>query len=89
VDQAEAGLPKPRKILRIAGWEGPVTAKRHKIQAKVVSSPILRLWLTSRYFTGSVSWVTDLARYLQQDAAGHYEEKMTQISAAKLILGIT
>jgi hypothetical protein len=37
----------------------------------------------TRYFTDSVSWVTDLTPYLPQDAAGHHEEKMTQVSAAQ------
>jgi hypothetical protein len=39
----------------------------------------------TRYFTGSVSWVTDLTPYLPQYVAGHYEEKMTRVSALKFI----
>jgi hypothetical protein len=41
------------------------------------------------YFTESVSWVTDLTPYLPQDVAGHYEEKMTQVSAVKSLRLIT
>jgi Tfp pilus assembly protein PilO len=43
----------------------------------------------TRYFTDSVSWVTDLTPYLPQDVAGHYEEKMTQVSAVKSLRLIT
>jgi hypothetical protein len=39
----------------------------------------------TRYFTGSVSWVTDLAPYLPQYVAGHYEGKMTQVFATKFL----
>jgi len=82
--QAEEGPPKLRKILRI-GLRGvrPAAAKSDQLQAEVVERSILRLWLTARYFTDSVSWVTDLAPYLPQDAAGHYEEKTTQVSTVE------
>jgi hypothetical protein len=39
----------------------------------------------TRYFTGFVSWVTDLTPYLPQYVVGDYEEKMTQVSALKFI----
>jgi hypothetical protein len=44
------------------------------------------VWLTARYFTGSVSWLTDLTPYLPQDAAGHHEGKMAQVSVAGFVL---
>ncbi|WP_426411143.1 hypothetical protein [Bradyrhizobium ganzhouense] len=81
--QAEPGLPNSRKVLRVAGSEVPRCRKQIKLQAKIVGVPILHLWLMTRYFTGSVNWITDLTPYLPQDVAGHYEEKMTQVSVAR------
>ena len=60
-------------------------AKSTKLQSEVVGWPILLLWLMISYFTGSVSWLTDLAPYLPQYGAGYYEEKMTQVSDKWLI----
>ena len=68
-------LPRCREIDQITG--------------RSVGGTILRLWLMTGYFTDSVSWVTDLTPYLPQDVAGHYEEKMTQVSAVKSLRLIT
>jgi hypothetical protein len=59
------------------------------LQAEVAGAPILPLWLTACYFTGSVTWITDLTPHLPQDAARHHEEKMTQVSAASSARRIT
>jgi hypothetical protein len=59
------------------------------LQAEVAAWAILQPWLTARYFTGSVSWVTDLTPYLPQDVPGNHEEKMTQVSAARFVRLIT
>jgi hypothetical protein len=42
-----------------------------------------------RYFTGSVNWITDSVPYLPQDAAGHHEEKMTQVSVIRFVRLVT
>ena len=86
--QVELGLPGLRKVLeaemrRAAG--ASAAAKSTGLQSQVAGRPILRLWLTTSYFTSSVSWVTDLAPYLPQYGPGHYEEKMTQVSGQWLI----
>jgi hypothetical protein len=71
--QAEPGLPEFHKILRNGVRRALIAANWNKLQAKVVALSIWRLWLMTRYFTGSVNWVTDLAPYLPQYVAGHYE----------------
>lgn len=83
VGQAELDLPQLLKILRFAGRRDRAAAKEWHSRAEVVGAPILRLWLTTGYFTGSVSWITDLTPYLPQDVAGNYEAKMIQVSAAR------
>jgi len=90
-------VPKPRGRLKRAclrsvkfygsgATRGRDAAKWHQLQAVVVGRSNLRLWLMTRYFTGSVSWVTDLTPYLPQYVVGHYEEKMTRVSALEFIL---
>ena len=77
--------PNCVKFYESGARRGPAAAKMKQLQAEVVGGAILRLMANARYFTGSVSWVTDFVPYLPQYVAGHYEEKTTQVSAAGFI----